>query len=178
MALQSVIAMYRTVQPENYKLKAPEMTRMDRFHSRSAAEWKSEKRSASKNGMDPQYRRWQWLWIRVCICMLCCGRGSDILDPGYEFFHPGSRNRIFLSGSRLKKIPDPGSASKNLSMFNPKNCFFALGNMIRDVHHGSRSCFFISRIQGSKRHRIPDPQQCLYVSMIIWVTATGIDTEL
>jgi hypothetical protein len=57
MALQSVIAMYRTVQPENYKLKAPEMTRMDRFHSRSAAEWKSEKRSASKNGMDPQYRR-------------------------------------------------------------------------------------------------------------------------
>jgi hypothetical protein len=34
-------------------------------------------------------------------------------DPGFEFFHPGSRE---------KKIPDPGSgsASKNLSIFNPK----------------------------------------------------------
>jgi hypothetical protein len=38
----------------------------------------------------------------------------DIPDPGYEFFHPGSR---------VKKIPDPGSASKNLSIFNSKNCF-------------------------------------------------------
>ncbi len=35
--------------------------------------------------------------------------------PGSEFFHPGSR---------VKKIPDPGSgsASKNLSIFKPKNC--------------------------------------------------------
>jgi hypothetical protein len=31
-------------------------------------------------------------------------------DP-HEFFH---------HGSRAKKIPDPGSASKNLSIFNPK----------------------------------------------------------
>jgi hypothetical protein len=48
---------------------------------------------------------------------------SSIPDP--NFFHPGSR---------VKKIPDPGSAPKNLSIFNPKNCFKALGNMIRDVH--------------------------------------------
>jgi hypothetical protein len=40
--------------------------------------------------------------------------------------------RIFTSQIQAKKIPDPGfrSASKNLSIFNPK----ALGNMIRDVH--------------------------------------------
>jgi hypothetical protein len=39
-----------------------------------------------------------------------------IQDSGSEFFHPGSR---------VKEIPDPGSgsASKNLSIFNPKNCF-------------------------------------------------------
>jgi hypothetical protein len=45
--------------------------------------------------------------------------------PGSEFFHPGSR---------VKKIPGPGSAyvPKNLSIVNPK-----LENMIRDVHHGS-----------------------------------------
>jgi hypothetical protein len=39
-----------------------------------------------------------------------------------------SRIRIFFipdPGSRVKKIPDPGSASasKNLSIFYPKNCF-------------------------------------------------------
>jgi hypothetical protein len=46
---------------------------------------------------------------------------SRIPDPGSEFFHPESR---------IKQVPDPGSASKNLSIFNPKNCFYALGNMI------------------------------------------------
>jgi hypothetical protein len=38
--------------------------------------------------------------------------------PEYEFFKPGFR---------VKNIPNPGygsaSASKNLSIFNPKNCF-------------------------------------------------------
>ncbi len=67
-------------------------------------------------------------------------------------------------GSRVKKIPDPGfnSPTKNLNIFNPKNCFQDLGNMIRDVHPGSGSWFItnpVSRIQGSKRHRIPDPDQ-------------------
>ncbi len=42
-------------------------------------------------------------------------RIRDVIpDPGSEFFHPGSQ---------VKKIPDPGSASKNLSNFNQKNCF-------------------------------------------------------
>jgi hypothetical protein len=40
-----------------------------------------------------------------------------------------------------------GIASKNLSIFNPKNCFSALGKMIWDVHPGSR--FFPSRTKGS-----------------------------
>ncbi len=38
--------------------------------------------------------------------------------PGSEFFHRGSRIRIIYPGSRVKK--DSGSASKNLSIFNPK----------------------------------------------------------
>jgi hypothetical protein len=50
-----------------------------------------------------------------------------IPDPESEFAHPGSR---------VKKIPDPGYASKNLSIFNPKNL---IGNMIRDVNPGSGS---------------------------------------
>jgi hypothetical protein len=42
--------------------------------------------------------------------------------PGSEFFRPG----FFISdsASRVKKIPaDPVSASKNLSICNPSNCF-------------------------------------------------------
>jgi hypothetical protein len=64
--------------------------------------------------------------------MQCCGSGRFISDPGYELFHPGSR---------VKKVPDPGSgfgsASKNFDIFNPKNCSYALGKMILDVHPGS-----------------------------------------
>jgi hypothetical protein len=40
-------------------------------------------------------------------------------------------------GSRVKNIPDPGFASKNLSIINPKNCFQALGTMIWDIHPGT-----------------------------------------
>ncbi len=46
-------------------------------------------------------------------------------DPGSEFFHPGSRIRI-----------------KEFKYFNSKNCFYALGNMIRVVHPGSGSRYF------------------------------------
>jgi hypothetical protein len=47
-----------------------------------------------------------------------------IPDPNFFIKDPGSR---------VKKIPNlgSGSASKNLSIFNPKNCFSALRNMIR-----------------------------------------------
>jgi hypothetical protein len=83
--------------------------------------------------------------------------GSRILDP--NFFHPGC-------------------ASKNLSILTQKNDFTALRNMIRVFHPGSGSRIWIltfylsqilildprSRIQGSKRHRIPDPdsQHCRF----------------
>ncbi len=40
--------------------------------------------------------------------------GDSVADPGSEFFHPGSR---------VKKIPDPESATNYLSIFNSKNCF-------------------------------------------------------
>ncbi len=73
--------------------------------------------------------------------------------------YPGSER--LSSRIRIFSIPDPGSASKNLSTyFNPKNDFQALGNMIRVVHPGSGSWLFTHPgSRGSKRHRIPDPQQ-------------------
>ncbi len=68
---------------------------------------------------------------------------------GSEFFHPGSR---------VKHIPDPGFASKNLSIFNPKNCLWALGKMNWDVQWFIPDPnFFPSQIQGWKKPRIPDP---------------------
>ncbi len=72
----------------------------------------------------------------------CCG--SVIFSPGYEFFHPGSR---------VKKISDPGSgsASKKLSMLNPKKYF--LSSRKCDPTCSSRIrilIFYPSRIQGSK----------------------------
>ncbi len=83
--------------------------------------------------------------------------------------YSGSRIRIFPS--RIQGQKYSGSASKKLSIFNPKNCFKAVEKMIWDVHHGSRIRIFPitdpnpgskgqkttgSRIHGSKRHRIPD----------------------
>ncbi len=69
--------------------------------------------------------------------------------PGSEFFHPGSRIRI----KEFKYF------------FTPKNWFPSLRNFDPGEHPGSgsriRILIFInpgSRIQGSKRHRIPDPE--------------------
>jgi hypothetical protein len=54
---------------------------------------------------------------------------------------------------RIRDVcPRSGSASKNLSIFNPKNCYQALGKMIWDFHFGSRI-----RIFPPSRIRIPDP---------------------
>jgi hypothetical protein len=61
----------------------------------------------------------------------CCGSRMFIPDPRSEFF-----------ASRIpgKKFPDPDLDSyKIIGIFNPTNYFLALGNMIRDVHSGSRS---------------------------------------
>ncbi len=80
----------------------------------------------------------------------CCGSGMFIPDPGSKFIP--------------SRIPDPnfslpGSSSKN-KYFNPKNCFLSsFGNMNWAVPHRIRILiFYPSRIPGSKRHRIPDPQ--------------------
>jgi hypothetical protein len=80
-----------------------------------------------------------------------------IPDPGSEFFP--------------SRILDPGSTSKNLSILTEKNGFSAFRNMIWVFHPRSGSrililTFYASRIlilyprsgiQGSKRHRSPDP---------------------
>jgi hypothetical protein len=65
---------------------------------------------------------------------------GSVADPGCLYRTPDSNF----------SIPDPGSgsASKNLSIFNPKNCFQAPGKMIWDVHLGSRIRTF----------PIPDPR--------------------
>jgi hypothetical protein len=64
-------------------------------------------------------------------------------------FYIGSRIRIFTSRIQGKKYPGSGSASKIFSVFNPKNCFEALGKIILDVHPESRSEFFPSWVPDS-----------------------------
>ncbi len=95
----------------------------------------------------------------------------SIPDPGFwiqifSILIPDPRSKFFPS-----RILDPGSASKNLSILTKKNGFSALRNMIRVFHPKSGSririlTFYPSRIlilyprswiQGSKRHRSPDP---------------------
>jgi hypothetical protein len=72
-------------------------------------------------------------------------RYVSVADPGTlirMFSIPDLESEFFPS-----QIPDPGSASKNLSILTQKIGFYALGNMIRVVNPGSGSCFF----------PIPDP---------------------
>jgi hypothetical protein len=72
---------------------------------------------------------------------------TSVADPGRLF---GSRIRIF-------SIPDPGSASKNLSILTQKIVF--LSSRKYDPGCSSRIrilIFYPSRIPGSKRRRIPD----------------------
>jgi hypothetical protein len=70
----------------------------------------------------------------LLISVVDPGRLSRIPDP--NFFHPGSRIRI-----------------KEFKYFNPQKWF--VRNMIRVVHPETGS-----QIQGSKKHRIPDPEHC------------------
>ena len=95
----------------------------------------------------------------------------SIPDPGswipiFSILDPWSRIWIF-------SIPDPGSRMciKEFKYFNKKIGFSALRNMIWVFHPGSGSRIWIltfypsrililyprSQIQGSKRHRSPDP---------------------
>ncbi len=71
--------------------------------------------------------------------------------------YTGSRIRIFPSRMQGQKDPGSGSASKNLSIFNPKKLFLSY----RKNYLGcsSRIWFFSpSRTQRSKKHRILDPR--------------------
>jgi hypothetical protein len=83
----------------------------------------------------------------------------------------------YFSVEVLKK-KNLGEFSKNYRTFYQKNCQKALKNMvlgsgIRDPGSEIRDpekTYSGSRIQGSKRHRIPDPdpQHCLTVSYVIY----------
>ncbi len=103
---------------------------------------------------------------------------SRILYPRSEFFpsrFPDSGSKFFSSwipdpGSEFfpSRILDPECALKNSSILPKKNGFSALRNMIQVLHPGYGSWIWIltfylspildprSRIQGSKRHQIPD----------------------
>jgi hypothetical protein len=76
--------------------------------------------------------------------------------PDLTFFHPGSRIRTV-------SIPDPGSSSKNLSILTPKKPKkWFLSSKKYDPGCSSRIRMLTFshprfRIQGSKRHPIPDP---------------------
>jgi hypothetical protein len=68
-----------------------------------------------------------------------------IPDPESDFFHPGSR---------VKKIPDPRNESEFLALnIFPKLSEKFSGMFIPDTGSG----FVPSLIQGSKKHRIPNP---------------------
>jgi hypothetical protein len=92
----------------------------------------------------------QWRSMRVRIRIHPVLRIRDVY-PGSDFFP----SRI-----RTVSIQDPGSASKNLSILTQKKWF--LSSRKYDPGCSSRipdpdADFYPSRIQGSKRHRIPDP---------------------
>ncbi len=77
---------------------------------------------------------------------------SGMFIPDPNFSHPGPR---------AKKIP--ASASKILSILT-KNLFLSSRKYDTKYSFGSRILIFShpgSRIQGSKKHRIPVPQHCL-----------------
>ncbi len=71
---------------------------------------------------------------------------SSVADPGCLSRDPDP--------NQGQKGPWSGSASKNLSIFNPKNCL-SPGNMIRDVHPRSGAWFFTH--PGSRGKKSPDP---------------------
>ncbi len=102
-----------------------------------------------------------WILVKIIIGQKqCCGSGMliRISDPNYShpgpgstFFHPGSRIRIeefkYLTKKMVSKLLDIWSG---LFIPDPDPDFF--------THPGSR-------IQGSKGHRIPDPEHRLKMEL-------------
>ncbi len=71
--------------------------------------------------------------------------------------YPGSRIRFFHLGSRIQGQKDSGSRIliRIKELYNPKKLFLSFRIPDPNVFTHPES-----RIQGSKRHRIPDPEHC------------------
>jgi hypothetical protein len=83
---------------------------------------------------------------------ICYFSYSDPLPPLFLW--------LFYVGDSVADpgCPGPGSASTTLCIFKPNKLYKVLKNKIRDVRPGFWILYlFPSRIQGSKRHRIPNP---------------------
>ncbi len=124
-----------------------------------------------------------WSHIRVCIKGKP-GSGSATLHfftNKFSWFRsvsrssdadPGSLSPIRIIPSRISvpNIGHPGfRIHKEFKYFNPKNCFQALGNMIRFVIRDHDPDFLSTPDPGSrglKSHRILDPQHCLKVLQV------------
>jgi hypothetical protein len=108
--------------------------------------------------------KFSYIEIFIHILNLNATVSNSVPDPGCLYRSPGSK---FFIPDPGQKVPGSGSASKNLIIFNPKNCFQALRNMIRDVHPDPGPDFFPSRVQipdadpgpqGKKKtQKAPDP---------------------
>jgi hypothetical protein len=86
-------------------------------------------------------------YVRQIRLMQCCESRMFIPDPTF-----------FPSRIRIVSIPDPGSASKNLRILSQKKLFLSSRKYDSGCSFRIRILtFYPSRIQGSKRHQIPDP---------------------
>ncbi len=104
----------------------------------------------------------------------------DVLFSGLEKiwkFFPESQIRLCSipdPGSEFFSILDAGSASKNLSIITQKWFLWFLRSRKYDPGCSSRIrtlTFYPFRIQGSKRHRIPDPD------LQHWLQLTGDERQ-
>ncbi len=94
------------------------------------------------------------------------------------------QTRIFFpSRILIFSIPDPGSASKNVSIWTQKIVpkLSEIWSGLFNPGSGSRIqilIFYLSRIQGSKRHRIPDPdpQHCPYYMISKWLSPRVLES--
>ncbi len=101
--------------------------------------------------------------------LICTHPGSGIPDPKTATKERGEKKLVIIpfyvatNFTKLKislvlkcRRKNSGQFSKNYRTFYPKNCHCALKNM--GLGSGIRKKTYSgSRIQGSKRHRIPDP---------------------
>jgi len=92
---------------------------------------------------------------------------------GSEFSIPDPSSRV-----KVSETMDPGSASKNLSAFNPKNCFQTLWIMTRDVHPDPGFWFFThpgSRGQKDTGSRTRNTAAKYSSLLIIYSMANSLD---